>query len=138
MKYTVYIKTTPDGRVMEISSSAFLEDLTGWTELACGDGDNYHHPQDYFLPAGLIDENGIANYKYSGGEIVPRTAADKADELANLAVTREIGELKAALAATDYISIKIAEGAATREEYAEQIAQRAGWRARINELEGTL
>ena len=138
MKYTVYIKTTPDGRVMEISSSAFLEDLTGWTEIACGGGDKYHHPQDYFLPAGLIDENGIANYVYSGGEIVHRTAEDKADELAKLVTLREIEELKAALAATDYIAAKIAEGAATREEYAEQIAQRAGWRARINELEGTL
>ena len=136
--YKVYIKTNSDGIVVGINSSAFLTDLTGWTEIACGDGDNYHHPQDYFLPAGLIDENGIANYKYSGGEIVHRTAEDKADELANLAVTREIGELKAALAATDYIAIKIAEGAATHEEYADKIAQRAAWRARINELEGTL
>ena len=136
--YKVYIKTNSDGIVVGINSSAFLTDLTGWTEIACGDGDNYHHPQDYFLPLGFTDENGIANYVYSGGEIVPRTAADKADELAKLVALREIEELKAALAATDYISIKIAEGAATHEEYAEQIAQRAGWRARINELEGTL
>ena len=135
MEYKVYIKTNALGHIVEINSSAFLEDLTGWTEIACGDGDKYHHPQDYFLPLGFTDENGIANYKYSGGEIVPRTAADKADELANLAVTREIGELKAALAATDYIAAKIAEGAATREEYADKIAQRAIWRARINELE---
>lgn len=31
----------------------------------------------------------------------------------------------------------IGQGAATREEYAEQIAQRADWRTRVNELEGT-
>lgn len=49
----------------------------------------------------------------------------------------EIADLKHKLAATDYIAAKIAEGAATREEYAEQIAQRADWRTRVNELEGT-
>ena len=47
----------------------------------------------------------------------------------------EIAELKYKLTATDYIAAKIAEGAATREEYAEKLAERAAWRARINELE---
>ena len=49
----------------------------------------------------------------------------------------EIADLKHKLTATDYIAAKIAEGAATREEYSEQIALRAKWRDRINELEGT-
>lgn len=48
---------------------------------------------------------------------------------------REIAELKQKLAASDYAIIKIAEGAASREEYADLIAQRAEWRTRINELE---
>ena len=48
----------------------------------------------------------------------------------------EIAQLKHKLAETDYCIIKIAEGVATVEEYAEVIAQRATWRARINELEG--
>lgn len=47
----------------------------------------------------------------------------------------EINELKQKLKASDYAVIKIAEGAAEREEYAELILQRAEWRARINELE---
>ena len=47
----------------------------------------------------------------------------------------EIADLKHKLATTDYIAAKIAEGAATREEYAEQIEQRASWREKINELE---
>ena len=47
----------------------------------------------------------------------------------------EIAELKHKLTATDYIAAKIAEGAATSEEYAEKLAGRAAWRARINELE---
>ncbi|MBQ9034796.1 MAG: hypothetical protein IJ099_02390 [Alphaproteobacteria bacterium] len=47
-----------------------------------------------------------------------------------------IAELKANLTATDYAIIKIAEGAATMEEYAELIAQRQVWRKEINELGG--
>ena len=52
-----------------------------------------------------------------------------------LADTEESERLKAKLAATDYCIVKIAEGAATREEYADIISQRQAWRARINELE---
>lgn len=47
----------------------------------------------------------------------------------------KIAEYKHNLAVTDYIAIKIAEGVATKEEYSEQIAQRAIWRTKINELE---
>ena len=47
----------------------------------------------------------------------------------------EIEECKQKLAQTDYITIKIAEGAATREEYADIISERATIRERIGELE---
>lgn len=47
---------------------------------------------------------------------------------------QEIWDLKAKLAASDYAVIKIAEGAATKEEYADLIVQRQSWRARLNEL----
>lgn len=50
----------------------------------------------------------------------------------------EIADLKAKLSASDYAVIKIAEGAAQPEEYAELISQRQEWRARINELEAAL
>lgn len=47
----------------------------------------------------------------------------------------KIAEYKHNLAVTDYIAVKIAEGASTKEEYSEQIIQRAIWRTKINELE---
>lgn len=47
-----------------------------------------------------------------------------------------ISELKRLLADTDYIAAKIAEGAATREEYADVITQRQAWRDEINSLRG--
>lgn len=60
--------------------------------------------------------------------------APTAEELA----AAEIAELKQKLSDSDYAIIKIAEGAATPEEYADIIAQRAIWRTRINELEKEL
>ena len=43
-----------------------------------------------------------------------------------------IRDREAKLAATDYIGVKIAEGAATQEEYADIREQRQGWRDEIN------
>lgn len=60
-------------------------------------------------------------------EFVPPTE----DELRLIRIT----ELKQNLANTDYVASKIAEGSATREEYADVIAQRQAWRAEINSLE---
>lgn len=56
-------------------------------------------------------------------------------ELELRAKKREIAQLKRKLAETDYCVIKIAEGVATSEEYAEVLVQRQQWRARINQLE---
>lgn len=137
IKYMVYAKTDENGIITAINSSAFLSDTTGWTEIDEGTGDRYHHAQNNYLSAGLTDENGIFNYKLTDGKPLLRTAEEKAPELEHIAAAQEIAELKDKLAATDYIAAKIAEGAATREEYPEQIALRAKWRDRINELEGT-
>ena len=43
-----------------------------------------------------------------------------------------IHDREARLLRTDYVANKIAEGAATREEYAEKLTQRQAWRADIN------
>ncbi len=47
----------------------------------------------------------------------------------------EIARCKQRLAETDYVAIKIAEGAASHEEYAELIAERKALRERIGEME---
>ena len=48
---------------------------------------------------------------------------------------KEINELKAKLAQTDYQAIKFAEGWITADDYAPTKALRNSWRTRINELE---
>ena len=135
IKYTVYAKTNENGIITAINSNAFISDATEWTEIDEGEGDKYHHAQNNYLSAGLTDENGIFNYKLTDGKPVLRTAEEKTPELEHIAMAQEISDLKTKLSETDYIAAKIAEGAATREEYAEELAERAAWRARINELE---
>lgn len=136
--YKVYVKTNADGTITAVNSSAFLSNVTGWTEIDEDEGDKYHHAQNNYLTAGLTDENGIFNYKLTDGKPLLRTAEEKAPELEHIAAAQEIAELKDKLAATDYIAAKIAEGAATREEYADKLAERAAWRTRINELENLI
>lgn len=133
--YKVYVKITENGVITMINSSAFLTDTSGWTEIDEGSGDKYYHAQNNYLTAGLVDENGIFNYKLIDGKPKLRAVEEKAPELECIAVAQEIAEFKAKLAATDYIAAKIAEGAATHEEYAKELDQRAAWRSRINELE---
>lgn len=48
---------------------------------------------------------------------------------------QRIEELKGLLVETDYVVIKIMEGEATEEEYAEVLANRKLWRKEINELQ---
>ena len=55
-------------------------------------------------------------------------------ESQNLTKEQKIAELEKKLFDTDYIACKIAEGSATREEYAEVIAKRQNWRDEINAL----
>ena len=50
-------------------------------------------------------------------------------------IQAEITQLKVNLAETDYVAIKIAEGAATADDYADVLVQRQAWRDRINALE---
>ena len=136
-KYIVYVKTDERGVIVEVGSSAFVANPEGWISVDEGEGDSYRHAQSQYLDVGLTDDLGVYNYKLVDGKLELRTTEEKAPELAHIAAEQEISELKSKLAATDYIAAKIAEGAATREEYAEQIAQRADWRTRVNELEGT-
>lgn len=72
--------------------------------------------------------NDIKHYMWNGEAVVlnPNYKEDHSERIA---------ELKQMLADTDYVVIKIAEGSATKEDYADVIAQRKAWRAEIRELE---
>lgn len=131
---TVYVKCT-DGVITAIDSNIFISDTTEWIQIDAGTGDQFAHAQSQYLPLGLIDSNGLYNYKLVNGAVVERTEEDKQPELTAIANKLEVLELKKKLADTDYIAAKIAEGAATIEEYSTKIALRASWRSQINTLE---
>lgn len=71
--YIVYIKTDNTNRITAIDSSAFLSDITGWTEIDSGFGDKYHHAQGNYFSQPLYDERGICRYKLVDGKPVERT-----------------------------------------------------------------
>lgn len=93
------------------------------------------------LKSPLNDENYIEITKAEFDELTYVAPYEPtAEEIHAQEVAAEIAELKRNLFDTDYIVIKIAEdpehASDLREEYAEQLANRITWRARINELEG--
>lgn len=136
-EYKVYVRTDSGGIITDINSSAFISG-DGWTEVDCGEGDRFHHAQGNYLERGLTGDDGIYNYKLVDSIPVLRSDDEKAPERARVSATIEISDLKEKLAETDYISAKIAEGAATREEYMDKLAERASWRVKINELEAMI
>ena len=71
--YIVYVKVDESNRVTSINSSAFLADVTGWTEIDSGYGDKYHHAQGNYFDKPLCDERGICRYKLVDGKPVERT-----------------------------------------------------------------
>ena len=76
-----------------------------------------------------FDLKNIRDYVLQGGALIREPYVPVPS------VSEQIAALKAKLAATDYAVIKIAEGAATAEEYADTIALRQEWRDKINALE---
>ena len=77
----------------------------------------------------------ITTYQYLDDRMHRRVTREEYDAF-DPEKERTILDLKKKLADTDYIACKIAEGAATLEEYAEIRAQREEWRTQINELMG--
>lgn len=78
--------------------------------------------------------------KWLNGEIVEMPEEEIAEMSTHntFEILADIDILKQNLVDTDYVIIKIAEGVATKEDYADIIAQRQVWRTRINELQTQL
>lgn len=93
-----------------------LTDLSAYSEAAAWCNSNGAH----------IEDKG--DFYEVVENIVPESTPEEIKQ-------NRIAELKQKLAETDYIVLKIAEGSATKKEYAEKIAQRQAWRTEINDLE---
>ena len=82
--YIVYAKADSSSYITAVSSSAFLPDPTGWTEIDSGYGDKYHHAQGNYFPKPIITMGGAYRYKLVGGKPVgctPEEIAAQEDAL---------------------------------------------------------
>jgi hypothetical protein len=70
--------------VTAINSSAFLIDLTGWTEIDQGSGDAFHYAQGNYLPKPLTTMQGIYQYKLADGKVVERTQKEIDADIAKI------------------------------------------------------
>ena len=82
--YKVYIKKDDDENIIAVNSSAFLDDVTGWTEIDSGIGDKYHHAQSNYFDKEISDANGIYVYRYQDNDIVEKTSEQINEELGQL------------------------------------------------------
>ena len=80
--YIVYVKTNDSsGCITAVNSSAFIPDITGWTEIDSGYGDKYHHAQGNYFPLPIRTMGGASRYKLVDGVPVECTAEEiKAQE----------------------------------------------------------
>ena len=80
MDYIVYVKTNDSGYITAVNSSAFLSDLSGWTEIDCGTGDKYHHAQGNYVPGPLMTDGGAYRYKLVNSKPVECTPEEIQDQ----------------------------------------------------------
>ena len=64
MKYKIFIRVDDSDRIIDVNSSAFLSDTTGWVQIDEGTGDRYHHAQNNYFPKPKYDDRGIPRYAY--------------------------------------------------------------------------
>ena len=61
--YIVYVLTNSNGYITAVNSSAFLMDVSGWTEIDSGYGDKYHHAQGNYFDKTIRTNGGAYRYK---------------------------------------------------------------------------
>lgn len=119
-QYTVYAKTTADGYIAAVNSSAFLSDTTGWTEIDRGHGDKYHHAQGNYFPQPIYTESGVCRYKLVDGKPMECTADEIEEQEAAMAPVEPSPTLESRVGA---LEIKVKEISAISGEYTALVAE---------------
>lgn len=93
MEYRVYVKTNENSYITTVNSSAFLEDVAGWTEIDSGIGDKYHHAQGNYFNKPLVTKFGAYQYKLVEGKPVECTLEEITAQLLPSIKQSKIAEL---------------------------------------------
>lgn len=79
--YIVYVKTNDSsGCITAVNSSAFIPNITGWTEIDRGYGDKYHHAQGNYFEKPIRTPGGAYRYKLVDGVPVECTEEEIAQQ----------------------------------------------------------
>lgn len=99
MNIKVYIKTNDNNEIIQVESSVFLLDTTGYIEIDSGLGDKYAHAQSQYLEKSLTDNQGRYNYKLVDGEVVEILEDEKTEIKTTPQITTEerLSALEAAM-----------------------------------------
>jgi hypothetical protein len=74
--YKVFVLTDEAGRIIDVSSDAFLDNPEGWAQIDEGKGDRFLHAQRNYFPLSIMDGLGVYRYKLQNGAPVKRTAEE--------------------------------------------------------------
>lgn len=65
----VYVRINANNEIIEVGSSIFIKNLTGWIEIDNGFGDKYSHAQSQYFDKPLMNEDRTYNYTYENGKV---------------------------------------------------------------------
>lgn len=115
--YAVLVRVDDEGRVTEINSSAFIQNASGWTQIDSGYSYRYHHAQNNYLPAPLMDDRRIYRWKLEDGRAVERSQQEMdADYAARPAPEPTTEELLLEMAADHEYRICLMELGVTKDD----------------------
>lgn len=66
----VYVKVNTNNEIIDVGSSVFIRDTTGWVEIDKGFGDKFAHAQSQYFDKPLMNEDGTYNYKLDGTKVI--------------------------------------------------------------------
>ena len=71
-KIKVYVKVNENNEIIEVGSSIFIKDLTGWIEIDEGYGDKYAHAQSQYFEKPLMSNEGTYSYRLENEKIIEK------------------------------------------------------------------
>lgn len=96
--YKVLVLIDEFGRIIDINSSAFVDDEEGWKVIDQGLGNRFLHAQGYYFPRPFMDERGVYRYKLVNGRVEERTQeemdADYAEPEPQADLAVQVAELR--------------------------------------------
>lgn len=79
-KYSVYIKIDKNSKIIEVNSSAFLQDVAGYIKIDENLGDKYHHAQNNYFEKSITNMDGTHNYKFIDNKVIECSDEEKTAE----------------------------------------------------------